>query len=106
LVGEKGSLEARFMELQDKNLALTADLEKLALALRQKNSELETIRQTNRQLHGQISDRAVLEQEIMKLKGILEGKLGELEDLRGERGALEYRLAQKSEPDTVNIILN
>ena len=89
------------MEIQDKNMALSSDLEKLSLAFRQKNGELETVKQANRQLQGQISDRSLLEQEILKLKGILEGKLGELEEMRGERGALEYKLVQRSDPDAV-----
>ena len=82
-------------------MTLSSDLEKLSLAFRQKNGELETVKQANRQLQSQITDRALLEQEIMKLKGILEGKLGELEEMRGERGAFEYKLAQKSDPDAI-----
>lgn len=106
MVGEKGNLESRFLEIQDKNMTLSSDLEKLSLAFRQKNGELETVKQANRQLQGQISDRSVLEQEILKLKGILEGKLGELEEMRGERGALEYKLVKKSDPEAVTYFCN
>ena len=95
ILGDKGSLEARIPEYERKIEVLSKDMEKLGFVYREKARENEELKVFLARQESQISDRGLLENEIRRLKEILEGKLQELDNNKARNSALELALADK-----------
>ena len=104
LLYEKGGLEAKCLDNEDKQLRLHNELDRLMRESRQKSQENEQILRKLRNMEIAMNDSINLQNEILRLKNILEEKLEEIdgwkskcsrfEAILGDKGSLEARIPE------------
>ena len=94
-LSEKGGLEARYLDNEDKKMRLLNEMERLARESKQKSQENEQLLRKMRNLEIAMADSINLQNEIIRLKNLLEEKLEEIDSWKSKCSRYEAILNDK-----------
>ena len=90
---DKGGLNIRFREYENKIYSLTQDIEEMSNIIRDKNITLEDLRVHLSQAETSIRESSIYEEEIVRMKDMLEYKMNEVDDWKTKCSKLELVLS-------------